>query len=103
MTDREFFDLLLQTWKQTSHAEDSYWEPKKHGDTFSVYAVTRGGDRNLVAVGLSETDAEWVCGMHGCLPDVVRRLGQALDEADRADRDRDEREQLIAELARRAP
>lgn len=101
MTDREFFAALLEAWKLTSHAEDSYWEPKQHGDTFSVYAVTRAGDRHLVAVGLSETDAEWLCGMHGCLPDVVRRLNHAVDEAEKADLHRDEREQLIAELIRK--
>jgi hypothetical protein len=43
-----------------------------------------------------------VCAIHGTLPDIVRRVNMALDEADRADAERDEREQLIADLARKA-
>ncbi len=100
LTDAEFFTVLLDAWKTTTRAAESYWEPKRHGDTFSVYAVGRDDSRTLVAVGLSEADAEWLCGVHGCMPEVVRRLRQAVDEADRLDRERDEREQLIADLSR---
>ena len=99
MNDREFFEALLAAFTATTGAENAYWEPVKQGDTWNVYAVG-AEERTLVAAALEQHDAEWVCAIHGTLPDIVRRVNMALDEADRADAERDEREHLIAELSR---
>lgn len=101
MEDREFFDYLFQLWSKTTGAEDRYWMPEKHFDhsgRWNVFAVSEGETRKLVASGLSERDSDWLTAVHGCLPDLWRRLHAALDEADRADFDRDARECRIAEL-----
>lgn len=99
VNDDEFFTALLDAHTATTGAEDSYWEPKQMGDTWNVYAV--GENSTLVAVALTKPDAEFLCAMHATLPDIVRRLKQALAEAEKADEDRDKREQLIAELMQR--
>lgn len=101
MDDREFFDHLFQQWSKTTGAEDRYWMPEKHFDNsgrFNIYAVAEDESRKLVASGMTETDADWLTAVHGCFADLFRRLHSALDEADRADYDRDSRECRIAEL-----
>lgn len=101
MEDREFFDHLLQLWFKTTGAEDTYWMPEKYEDTtdrWKLYSVAQDESRTLIASELNEKDAEFLAGVHGCLMDLHRRLHEALDEADRADFDRDSRECRIAEL-----
>lgn len=101
MGDHEFFDHLFQLWSKTTGARDSYWMPEKHFDNsgrWNIFAVCEHGSRKKVADGMSESSADFVTAVHGCLPDLVRRLHAALDEADRADFDRDSRECRIAEL-----
>ena len=98
MDDREFFDRLMQLFMKTTHAEKRYWDYQEYGDTFDVDAVGEDGERDNVAAFFSEADADFVTALHGCFPDLYRRLHTALDEADRADRDKDERECRIAEL-----
>ena len=102
MTDREFFNALLEVWRGTTRAESSYWETKKFGDQWCVYSVGRDDSRVLVGTAMTEQDADFIVAVHGALPDMVRRLHSAVDEADRLDAERDEREQLIADLARKA-
>jgi hypothetical protein len=55
-------------------------------------------DRKLVASGLTEDNADFICSVHAVLPDLVGRLHEAFDEADRADYDKDSRECRVAEL-----
>lgn len=101
MDDREFFDRLFQLWKDTTGAEDRYWMPEAHFDQsgrFNVYAVAEDESRKLVASGMTEVDSDWLTALHGCFADLWRRMHAALDEADRADYDRDSRECRIAEL-----
>ena len=101
MDDQDFFDHLYQVWSKTTGSGDRFWVPEEHFDKsgrHNVYAVSDGETRKLIASGMSEVDSDFVTALHGCLPDLVRRLGEALDEADRADFERDSRECRIAEL-----
>lgn len=75
--------------------------PEKHFDNsgrWNIFAVCEHGSRKKVAAGMGEWDADFLTAVHGCVPDLVRRLHAALDEADRADYERDSRECRIAEL-----
>lgn len=101
MDDRDFFDLLYQHWSKTTGAEDRFWMSEEHFDKsgrWNIYAVGQDESRKLVASGLTERDADWITGLHGCFADLHRRLHAALDEADTADYERDSRECRIAEL-----
>ena len=98
LTDREFFDHLYVLWARTTGAEDRYWRPL---DDARIVAVGGDDSHEWVAAGLSQPDADWICAMHGCLPDLVRRLHAALDEADRLDRERDDLVGRVVELERR--
>lgn len=101
MEDRDFFDKLYQLWQSTTGAEDRFWMPEKNSDhsgRWNIYAVGEDKSRKLLASGLTENDSDFITAMHGCLPDLWRRLHSALDEADRADYERDSRECRIAEL-----
>jgi hypothetical protein len=95
---REFLDTVYVSWPRTTCVEAGYWEARKVGDTFEVVAVTREQEEQVVATGLAEADANFIAQVHTALPEVIRQAHTALDEADRADADRDEREQRIAAL-----
>lgn len=102
MEDREFFDYLYQLWSKTYGAKDMFWMPVETQigeDSFwEVYAVDDKQEQHFIASFQSDEDADFITAMHGCIPDLVRRLHEALDEADNADYDRDSRECRIAEL-----
>lgn len=101
MDDREFFDHLFQMWTKTTHASDRYWDYEEDSKTMglrTIRAVGENGEHLPVAWGLYEKDADWITAVHGCFGDLVRRLNSALDEADRADYERDSRECRIGEL-----
>lgn len=113
MQDAEFFDHLFQVFARTTGAENTYWMPEKNAemlnmgwfepepyiDSWSVYAMDQEQNKTLVGVFTKEVDADFITAVHGCMPDLVRRLHDALDEADRLDTARDEREQQIGRLA----
>lgn len=89
MDDRDFFDTLVQLWAKTTWAENAYWgyEATEEGQ-FDLFA--KAEDSQLfVGYVESEADANFITGLHGCLPDLVRRLHMALDEADRLDAEMD--------------
>ena len=86
MDDRDFFDHLHQLFARTTGAEGRYWRPIE--DEHRIVAVGEDDD-DWVAAGVSQADMEWITAVHGCFPDLVRRLHAALDEADRADQERD--------------
>lgn len=102
MEDREFFDLLYNLWAKTPGAENEYWGyDSDEGDPPSYLLYSQGEDlevRKPLASFSSEEAVNFISAIHGCLPDLVRRLHAALDEVDRADYDRDSRECRIAEL-----
>lgn len=99
MDDKEFFDRLYQMWAKTSWAKDRYWDYEHDPLTgYCVGAVSEDGYRAHVAAFQREEDADWVTALHGCFPDLFRFIIDALDEAERADFDKDSRECRIAEL-----
>ncbi|AVJ50787.1 hypothetical protein SEA_OLANP_43 [Mycobacterium phage OlanP] len=101
MEDREFFDLLYQQWSKTSWAQTSYWmteEDESFPGSWNLIAVNEKQEKKPLAAFMDEADADWIAAVHGCFADLTRRLNSALDEADRADYDRDSRECRIAEL-----
>jgi len=100
MEDRDFFDHLYQLWSKTTGAKDRYWMPDADTDfdLYRIWAVGENDSRKPVASFLADEDADFITAVHGCLPDLIRRLHTALDEADRLDYDKDSRECRIAEL-----
>lgn len=101
--DHDFFDILYQQFSHTTAAETSYWMPRKitvgPDILWEVYAVEQEGDREelFVATFNSEEDADFVCGLHGALPDLIRRLHESIDKAERMDTARDQAEEVAAE------
>ena len=102
MGEDEFFDELYQLWAKSTGAEDRFWMPEEFDDRsgrYKLWAVSQDGEtRKLVATGLSEWDAEFIAGLHGAVPELIRRLHDAVYDAEQADYDRDSRECRIAEL-----
>lgn len=100
MEDREFFDHLYQLWSKTTGAKDMYWMPQANegSPTFDILAVSEESGSYRIASYLEDEDADFITAIHGCLPDLVRRLNSALDESDRLDHERDSQECRIAEL-----
>ncbi|UAJ15532.1 hypothetical protein SEA_BOOHOO_41 [Gordonia Phage Boohoo] len=106
MEDREFFDTLYSEWSKTTGAGERYLIVEKveydpdldYMTSWDVWAISfeDEGDRTLVATFEKEADADFFAAIHGCFGDLVRRLHEALDEADRADERRDESEQMLA-------
>ena len=93
MDTREFIDLLFTQYARTTGGETTYWRP----DGNTLVAVD-GDTETVIASGMAEQDAAWITAVHGAFADLARCLHTALDEADRADADRDVRENRIAEL-----
>jgi hypothetical protein len=105
MEDREFFDHLYQLWSKTTGADGMFWMPERHEakgrgpmGVFYIQAVNEQQETKRIASYLSDEDADFITAIHGCFADLVRRLHNALDEAERADYDKDSRECRIAEL-----
>jgi hypothetical protein len=91
MEDRDFFDLLYQQWTKTTKAETAFWAPQDTGDgSWDIAAVGQDDSRTVVASALSEADADWITGVHGCFGELVRRLQEAVDEAERFECERDQ-------------
>lgn len=98
--DKDFFDTLYTQFTKTTDAADRYWMPEEvEGHGYTIWTVGEGGGRTEIGAFLFEADADFVTAVHGCFPDLVRRLHAALDEADRLDVDRDEREQEVFRLS----
>lgn len=99
MEDREFFDHLYKLWSLTSFYNNRFWDYQDNSfGMFEIGAVSEDGDREEIGWCEDESDADFITAVHGCFPDLVRRLHDALDEADRADYERDSRECRIGEL-----
>lgn len=112
MDDEEFLDLLYQQWSKTTGADTTFWmteetekvftgewfNPDEGKPYWAIFAVNQDEEKSLVGMAVKEVDADFIAAVHGCLPDLVRRMHQALDEAERFDCNRDERECRIAEL-----
>ena len=95
-TDHLFFDELYQMWSKTTGVSDGYyWIPEIETflDEPNNYRVVshnpKTGDNYVIAFGMNEADAEFLSGCQGALPELVRALHDAHNEADRADEARD--------------
>ena len=99
--DKQFFDELYQLWSRTTGAKDRYWMPvqdEEAGSFFSLVAADTESDmKKHVASFLCDEDAEFIAGLHGAVPDLIRRLHEALDEAVAKDEARDDAEGKLAD------
>lgn len=107
MEDREFFDHLYSVWAKTTGADKTFWMPEEHSpetvpQTFDIWAVSEDESRELVASYLSDEDSDFTTSIHGCFADVVRRVMDALDEADRLDEEKDDLVVRVADLESQA-
>ncbi|AHG24260.1 hypothetical protein KIY80_gp36 [Mycobacterium phage Benvolio] len=87
--DHQFFDILYQQWSATTGAKDHYWMPEEDESfpgSYNLIAVHQAKDeRRPLAAFMDQADAEFVAGLHGAVPDLIRRLHDAIDEATRKD------------------
>lgn len=103
MEDTEFYDFLYQGWSKTTVAGNGYWSVSEvefdtdndYDRTFDVVAATSDTE---IPVGsfVSEEDAGFVAAIHGCLPDLLRKLGSLEDENARLDEKADKYIGLLA-------
>ncbi|KRD08632.1 hypothetical protein ASE48_08715 [Mycobacterium sp. Root265] len=100
--DHQFFDILYQQFALTTDAKDAYWgvgfDPDEHLQ-WQVFSEghEKGSERKWIGSFNHEVDADFAAGMHGALPDLIRRLHDAVDEAERMDTARDQAEGVAAE------
>jgi hypothetical protein len=98
MDDREFFDKLLQMWAKTTAAEDRFWGYEETlEEQFDIFAHSHD-DKEFVGYVENEADADFITAVHGCFPDLIRRIYIALDEADRLDEEMDAVQGQLMEL-----
>lgn len=77
--------------------EDIEGMPPKHYG-FGIFAVDHAtGEKKLVASDLTSEDVDFICGLHGAIPDLIRRLHEAVDEAVRKDEANDIAQGELAE------
>ncbi|AMS01032.1 hypothetical protein SEA_ARCHERNM_38 [Mycobacterium phage ArcherNM] len=87
--DHAFFDELYQQWSRTTDAESAYWVVEKDEDehmqwlVFAVDQTTQ--EKKHIASFHREEDADFTAGINGAVPDLIRRLHEAIDEAVRKD------------------
>jgi len=82
VTDEEFFAHLLDLWGSTTGAENTYWDFRSDGyGGWDVHSTSQDGSTTFVGYFDKEVDADFVTAIHGCLPDLVRRLENAIDKA----------------------
>lgn len=100
MDDRDFIDQIYQLWSKTTHADTGGWEIVRDDKTVlvDIESTDRDGWEQTISFGTYEYDAQFIVTVHTAFPELVRRLHDALDEADRADHESDSRECRIAEL-----
>ncbi|QDK03475.1 hypothetical protein SEA_PAINTERBOY_41 [Mycobacterium phage PainterBoy] len=103
--DHEFFDILYQQWSKTSWAEEGFWvveeyQPGGPGNGFPLLWALKAvkGDKSYTLTTFErEEDADFTAGLHGAVPDLIRRLHEAIDEATSKDEARDQAEANLAE------
>ena len=101
MQDKEFFDGMYWLFTKTTRASDAYWKPEEDPDDpgFRVWAVDKEDSHTLIAKGMEAADAEWLCALHGCFPDLIRYLLSVTDEAERLDIEKDSLTNELMQLA----
>jgi hypothetical protein len=102
--DKDFdalIDRVYQVFSKTSYCENRSWDygfEDEGRDPLNVYAVDDDGEFTFIGAFANDADADFVSLAHAAIPELVRGAREALDEAERADRQKDERECRIAEL-----
>lgn len=103
MENLEFYDHIYQLWSKTTGAEDRYWGVTEHDhlDIDRRFSVDACDEDSAIRVGggFSEADSDWITALHGCFPDLIRRLRELEDEVEQHDARADEQSSLAAELA----
>jgi hypothetical protein len=83
VTDEEFFQHLYDLFSYTSGVEDHYWDYRGDDDEgWDVHAVNQDGDSQFVGFFDKEADADFITAIHGALPDLIRRLEDAIYKAE---------------------
>ncbi|AEL17919.1 hypothetical protein TRIXIE_40 [Mycobacterium phage Trixie] len=99
--DHQFFDELYQQWTRTTGAENNYWLVEEDLDEHMQYRVVSFNpeteEKRVVGQFHTEADADFVAGLNGALPDLIRRLHEAVDEAVRKDEANDIAQGQLAE------
>lgn len=88
---RDLADELYALWAKTTHAETGEWKITKDDKAVLVDIESEDKDGWEQTIGFSayEYDAEFIVTVHTALPQLIRSLHNAWDEADRLDRDMD--------------
>jgi hypothetical protein len=102
MEDKEFFETLLEMWQETSYAEDRYWgyselDDGDGGSLYDLFAFSSDDDQEFIGYFCDEADANFVTALHGCFPDLIRRVLTAIGEADQLDEEMDVVQAQLAE------
>lgn len=94
--DRDFLDNLYSLWAKTTGASDRFWMPEEDTQfyangphSWNLCAVNEEQHKVFLGSFSTEIDADFIAGVHGALPDLIRRLHIAIDEADRLDEEKD--------------
>ena len=98
MDEQEVFDELYALWSKTTGAGKCEWDSTMDEYGADITCVEPDGWEHSVAFGLYRHDAEFIIAVHAAMPQLVRFFNAAVDEAARADHERDARECRIAEL-----
>ena len=97
MNERERVDELYQMWAKTTAAGNGEWDIEEDLQSKYVDVVSIDTDESI-GFTMDRADAGFITAVHSAFPELVRLFHSALDEADRADHDKDARECRIAEL-----
>ena len=102
LVEMDFGHWEGQTWSSIPQSALDAWvadfASHRFGGRESVADVMNRVALAWDATQQANQDAAWITAVHGAFADLARCLHTALDEADRADVDRDVRENRIAEL-----
>jgi hypothetical protein len=102
MNERELVDELYQMWAKTTAAGNGGWNIEEDEEATHPYVDVVSIDTDeweqTIGFTVSKPDADFITAVHSAFPELVRLFHSALDEADRADHNKDARECRIAEL-----
>ena len=102
MNERELVDELYQLWAKTTAAGNGGWNIEEDEESTHPYVDVVSIDTDeweqTIGFTVSKPDADFITSVHSAFPELVRLFHSALDEADRADHNKDSRECRIAEL-----
>jgi hypothetical protein len=100
MNERELVDELYQMWSKTTAAGNGGWDIEEDDESkyVDVVSIDTNEWEQIIGFTMDRADADFITAVHSAFPELVRMVHSALDEADRADHNKDSRECRIAEL-----